>query len=100
MPTSRVPRALADAATVHAVRRQVMSALGLLAASPLDEFVAQQMRGALDRVESAEVREAIRRLGRSSAPRPPLRVVSSHPPSEAWRARRPVPSLTHIGGAA
>lgn len=97
--STRIPCDLADAATVHAARRQVMETLGDLAASPLDEHAADLMRRALDRVQSPEVRAAIRRLGRSTAPRPPLRVVPDYPPGE--RRGHPFPmTLAPVGGAA
>lgn len=53
---------LDDAATVHAAREGVVHALAPLAASPLDEQAAAQMRQALAKATSPRVREALRRL--------------------------------------
>lgn len=55
-------RELADAATVHAAREEIVRALGPLAAQPLSERAAEQMRRALERADTATVRRAVRRL--------------------------------------
>lgn len=70
----QVPPDLEAAAQVHAVRQQVLSAVGRLAAQPLDVAAAEQMRAALAQVESQEVRAALRELARPGG-RPALRVV-------------------------
>lgn len=66
-------RDLAAAATVHAARDAVLSALGPLAACPLDEQASQRMRQALARAQSRAVRQALTRL--SGSPPPPRLVL-------------------------
>ncbi len=98
---------LMDAAAVHAAREAIVQALGQLAARPLDEHATAQMRKALERVESAEVRRAIRRLTKGG-PRPPLVIVPSGPNGRdaTGRGRRPPgfrpreSALALAGGAA
>lgn len=88
-------RDLADAAALHAACRQIVSAVGVLAARPLDEQAAHRMRQALERAHSPQMREVVARL---SAPRrgtAMLHVVGSeHTP----RARpQPPPTVTGDG---
>ncbi|ACZ32434.1 hypothetical protein Xcel_3435 (plasmid) [Xylanimonas cellulosilytica DSM 15894] len=85
--TNRAPSDLVDAAAVHAAREQIVHALGLLAARPLDEGAAEQMREALDRSESPAVRAAVRRMVRPGETRPNLVVVT--PSGEQGAPRRP-----------
>lgn len=81
----REARELADAATVHAAREDIVQALGPLAASPLDEQAVERMRRALAKADSPAVRKALRRL--SSLVRPPAtRPVLVSVPSIADRA--------------
>ena len=78
--TAREARELTDAATVHAAREGVVHALAPLAASPLDEQAAAQMRQALAKATSPRVREALRRLVATpprSSQRPALVAVPS-----------------------
>lgn len=77
MSDARERRDLAAAATVHATREAVVRALGPLAARPLDERAARQMRRALARATSAEVRAALRHLETSRPRRTGLRVVAA-----------------------
>lgn len=58
----RVPPDLKAAAQIHAAREEVLLAVGRLAAEPLNVVAADQMRAALDGVESPEVRAALREL--------------------------------------
>lgn len=79
---ARDARELDDAATVHAAREGVVHALAPLAASPLDEQAAVQMRQALAKATSPKVREALRRLvatprATGGASRPLLTAVPS-----------------------
>lgn len=67
---------LVDAATVHAARERIVRTLGPLAARPLDEDAAEQMRLALDNNESPAVRAAVRRLARPGDDRPNLVVIT------------------------
>lgn len=53
---------LGDAATVHAARRDVVQAVAVLAASPLDEQAADRMRVALARATSPTVQRAVGRI--------------------------------------
>lgn len=76
---ARDARELADAATVHAAREGVVHALAPLAASPLDEQAADQMRLALAKATSPKVREALRRL--VATPRPTQRPTLAAVPS-------------------
>lgn len=55
-------RDLSAAATAHAAREQILSALGDLAARPLDEHAAQRMRQALTQASSSVVRDALTHL--------------------------------------
>lgn len=69
---------LADAATVHAARKDIVQALGPLAASPLDEQAVERMRRALARADSPAVKAALRRLRvavRPAVPRRPFLVA-------------------------
>lgn len=77
MSSDRNAGDLADAAAVHAAREQLVSAIGPLAVRPLDQQAAEQMRAALERVDSPQVRAAVRRLTRDDDHRPFLRVVTS-----------------------
>ncbi len=83
-----VPRELQDAAAVHAARSRVMEALGPLAARPLDEAAADQMRTALERATSPAVRTALRRMARPGETRPAL-VVVNEPRREGEPTPRP-----------
>lgn len=71
----QVPPDLEAAARIHAARQEMLSAVGRLAAQPLDVAAADQMRAALARVESPEVRAALREVMRNGGRRPALRVV-------------------------
>jgi len=71
----RVVADLADAAAVHAVRDEIVQALGPLAASPLDEHATTRMRDALERAQSPAVRQALRRLSGPGESRPPRLAV-------------------------
>jgi broad specificity polyphosphatase/5'/3'-nucleotidase SurE len=91
-------RELADAATVHAAREGVVHALAPLAASPLDEQAADQMRLALAKATSPVVREALRRL--VATPRPTQRPTLNAVPSTAGGDRaadRPASTTPHPG---
>lgn len=79
-------RELADAATVHAVREDIVQALGPLAASPLDEQAVERMRRALARADSPAVRAALRRLRVAVTPPSPRRPFLVPIPSTADRA--------------
>ena len=94
--TNRAPSDLVDAAAVHAAREEIVHALGLLAARPLDEVAAEQMREALDRKDSPAVRAAVRRMVRPGETRPNLVVVA--PPAEQAAPRRPAepPGRPHL----
>ncbi|GAA1435919.1 hypothetical protein GCM10009616_34370 [Microlunatus lacustris] len=61
---------LVDAATIHAARRDVVQAVAVLAASPLDERAADRMRAALSRAASPAVQGAVGRIGTSRATTP------------------------------
>lgn len=61
------PADLRDAALVHAARREIDTAIAALAASPLDEAAAEQMRRVLARGDGA--RAALNRLGGPSVGR-------------------------------
>lgn len=61
-PSTDDARDLSAAATAHAAREQILSALGDLAARPLDEHAAQRMRQALAQAGSVVVREALTHL--------------------------------------
>lgn len=89
--TNRAPRALADAATVHAAREEIVQALGPLAASPLNEDAAGRMRIALERMETPAVRDAVRRMARPEDARPSLLVVTT-PDGTRGDLRTPAPS--------
>jgi hypothetical protein len=66
-------RELADAAAVHSARQNVVHAIASLAAQPLDEGAAEQMRAALARASSPSVQQARTRLTTSlQGPRPVL----------------------------
>lgn len=78
MSTDRTAGDLADAAAVHAAREQIVSAIGPLAVRPLDQQAAEQMRAALERVDSPQVRAAVRRMSRDDDRRPLLRVITSN----------------------
>lgn len=80
--TAREGRELTDAATVHAAREGVVHALAPLAASPLDEHAAAQMRQALAKASAPRVREALRRLV-ATPPRPTQRPTLIAVPSTA-----------------
>lgn len=87
-------RELADAATVHAVREDIVQALGPLAASPLDEQAVERMRRALARADSPAVRAALRRLRVAVTPPASRRPFLASIPSIADRApglRPPAP---------
>lgn len=88
---------LLDAAAVHAARETIVQALGELAARPLDEQATAQMRAALERVESAEVRRAIRRLSKGDS-RPPLVIVPASGRGPGWARAGSI--LAFAGGAA
>ena len=93
---NRAPRALADAAAVHAAREEIVQALGPLAASPLDEQATARMRSALERAESPAVRRAIRRLLRPGERRPPLVVVSTSAEGEGVAQPQAPPARAQI----
>lgn len=96
--SARDVRELADAATVHAAREGVVHALAPLAASPLDEQAAAEMRLALAKATSPKVREALRRL--VATPRPTQRPPLSAVPSTTGRDRaadRPAPTTPRPG---
>ena len=78
--TAREGRELTDAAAVHAAREGVVRALSPLAASPLDEQAAAQMRQALAKASAPRVREALRRLV-ATPQRPAQRPVLAAVPS-------------------
>lgn len=84
----QVPPELEAAARIHAVRQQVLSAVGRLAAQPLNVAAADQMRAALARVESPEVRAALREVMGSGGRRPTLRVLDGGDTSGGARTLR------------
>lgn len=84
-------RELADAATVHAAREDIVQALGPLAASPLDEQAVERMRRALARADSPAVRAALRRLRVAVTPPAARRPFLVSIPSIADRALGPRP---------
>jgi hypothetical protein len=65
-----VPQDLRDAATAHRIYNDIVEATGELAARPLDEHVAAEMRRVLERADDPDVRAAVRRLMQSSKRRP------------------------------
>lgn len=84
-PTRRVPRDLADTVALRAAtraREEIISALGPLAAKPLDEEASERMRLALNRADSPEVRRAIRCVNGPTDTRPTLTVVPTHPSTD------------------
>ncbi len=94
--TDRAAQDLADAAAVHAAREEIVQALGPLAASPLDEQAADRMRQALERVQSAAVRCALRRLAGRGELRPPLVAVpAGGERSAAARSQAPPLVVSH-----
>ncbi len=102
---------LADAATVHAAREDIVQALGPLAASPLDEQAVERMRRALARADSPAVKAALRRLRvavRPAMPRPFLvalptiadRALGSRLPAPRPRARPCQSAAPPVAGGA
>lgn len=69
-------RELDAAASVHAARQCVISAVAGLASSPLDQQAAAQMREALARADSTRVRSALARLSQDPGGEPAGRVVA------------------------
>lgn len=55
-------REMRDLSVAHGAREQVMSAIDDLVVRPFDAVAGSRMRRALDRVDSAPVREALGRL--------------------------------------
>lgn len=55
-------RDLSAAATAHVAKERILSALGDLAARPLDQQAARQMREALAQADSSAVRDALTHL--------------------------------------
>lgn len=90
---NRDTQELQAAAAVNRAREVVVRALGVLAAKPLDEQAAEQMRAALDEAGSAEVKAALRRLRGRGDVAPVLQLL---PRSSEPAAARPRCS----GGAA
>ena len=75
---AREARDLSDAAAVHAARQDIATAIASLAARPLEELAAEQMRRALTRSTSASVRRSLRRLAEVERSSRPV-LVAVHP---------------------
>lgn len=95
MRTDRTAGDLAAVATVHAARLQIVAAIGILAASPLDERAAERMRLALERAMSPQVRAALSKLSGADDSRPPLRLVTTTA-GRAGTARRQAPPVALV----
>ena len=96
MSSDRTAGDLADAAAVHAAREQIVSAIAPLAVRPLDQQAAAQMRVALERLDSPQVRAAVRRLSRDEERRPFLRVVTTSADRDPGPGRE-APSVSPLG---